>query len=82
MANMHFTDAAEFDSTAGAVSVPTSSFGSTSGIAGVLQSIATRLTMSRQRRIDSEVGDFLASHGGQLTDDLERQISRRFGSMA
>ncbi len=31
---------------------------------------------------DSAVERFLKDHGGVLTDDLEREISRRFGRMA
>jgi hypothetical protein len=32
---------------------------------------------------ESEViGDFIQSNGGVLTDDLEREISRRYGSWA
>lgn len=78
MANMLFSDAAEFDSTAGAVHARPR----TAGIARFFASIATRLTLSRQHRMDAEVGQFLEAHGGQLTDDLERQISRKFGNHA
>ena len=78
MANMFASDAAEFDSTTGVVTETPH----TTGIKGVFASIAARITMARQRRIDGEVGKFLESHGGQLTDDLERQISRKFGNHA
>ena len=50
------------------------------GIAHAFKVIAERLFLSRQRRADAEVGRFIEEHGGQLTDDLERQISRRFGT--
>ncbi|NJO33912.1 MAG: hypothetical protein HC869_12985 [Rhodospirillales bacterium] len=32
---------------------------------------------SRQRRAEREIARFLASHGGLLTDDVEREIMRR-----
>ena len=78
MANKFANDAAEFDSTAGVA--PRTDHAT--GVAGLFASIWDRLAHSRQRRVDSEVGQFLASHGGQLTDDLERQISRKFGNQA
>ena len=77
MAKMFANDAAEFDSTAGATQ-PTRA----SGLSGLIAGLVSRLTLSRQRRVDSEVGQFLEAHGGHLTDDLERQISRRFGNQA
>jgi hypothetical protein len=78
MANKFANDAAEFDSTAGVV--PRAEHAT--GLAGLLSALADRFTLSRQRRVDSEVGQFLEAHGGQLTDDLERQISRKFGNQA
>ncbi len=33
-----------------------------------------RLIEGRQRRADREIARFLESHGGILTDDMERQI--------
>ena len=78
MANLFVSDASEFDSTAGAVKDQPR----TVGLTGLFASIRKRLTMSRQRRIDGEVGQFLEAHGGHLTDDLERQISRKFGNQA
>jgi hypothetical protein len=32
---------------------------------------------SQQRRADREIARFLASHGGLLTDEVEREIMRR-----
>jgi hypothetical protein len=78
MANKFVNDAAEFDSTAGVA--PHTDHAT--GVSGLFASIWDRLTLSRQRRVDSEVGRFLEAHGGQLTDDLERQISRKFGNQA
>lgn len=37
---------------------------------------------SREARNDSAVERFIQENGGALTDDLEREISRRFGRMA
>ena len=78
MAKNFANDAAEFDSTAGVA--PRNE--RRTGISGLFSTFLDRLTLSRQRRVDSEVGQFLASHGGHLTDDLERQISRKFGNQA
>jgi hypothetical protein len=71
-------DTAEFDSTVGAASKPARA----AGISGLFTALFDRMTLSRQRRVDSEVGAFLEAHGGHLTDDLERQISRKFGNQA
>ena len=35
---------------------------------------------SRQRDLDCEVARFIRRNGGQLTDEIEREISHRFGS--
>ena len=79
MAKNFASDASDFDSTA-IVAGPAKA--SAKGLTGLLTSIVERLALSRQKRVDLEVGEFIESHGGQLTDDLERQISRRFGSQA
>jgi len=76
MANMFANDTEEFDSTVGVAPQPARA----SGLFGLFSALSDRLTRASQRRVDGEVGQFLAEHGGQLTDDLERQISRRFGN--
>ena len=76
MANMFASDAADFDSTAVVVGRETTS----TGFAGMFRAVVTHFALARQRRLDVEVGNFIETHGGQLTDDLERQISRKFGS--
>lgn len=43
--------------------------------------MATALTRSRQRKADSAIERYIRANGGQLTDSLERDISRRFGGM-
>ncbi len=44
--------------------------------------MAKALTASRQRKADSAIERYIQANGGQLTDGLERDISRRFGYMA
>ena len=56
--------------------------GASTGIVGLYKAVIGHFVLVRQRRVDAEVGKFLESHGGHLTDDLERQISRRFGTHA
>ena len=48
----------------------------------MFKAIAAHLATAHQRRVDADVGQYIESHGGQLTDDLEREISRRFGTHA
>jgi hypothetical protein len=42
----------------------------------------TSLMESRQRAADREIERFIAVRGGRLTDETEREISRRFGNLA
>ena len=74
MANT-FTSDVSFDASA-----PEASTTASTGVSGFFKSITEKFATMRQQRVDAEVGQFIESHGGQLTDDLERQISRRFGS--
>ena len=39
--------------------------------------IFDRLIEGQQRRADREIARFLESHGGLLTDEMEREIMRR-----
>jgi hypothetical protein len=39
--------------------------------------LGNALMASQQRRADREIARFLASHGGLLTDEVEREIMRR-----
>ena len=50
------------------------------GIKGLLKRFAARSALKRQSENESEVARFINEHGGVLTDDLERQISREFGT--
>lgn len=40
------------------------------------------LVASRAAAQETEIAAFIEHHGGVLTDDVEREISRRFGSVA
>ncbi len=40
------------------------------------------LFASRAEVQETEIATFIEHHGGVLTDDVEREISRRFGSFA
>lgn len=49
------------------------------------QQIATwfaRMFPSQAAQAESEVATFIEHHGGVITDDIEREISRRYGSIA
>ncbi len=46
---------------------------------GLLTRAVAAVKEARQRHAERELARFIASHGGELTDDLEREISRRFG---
>ena len=37
---------------------------------------------SRQKQTEREIANFVASRGGRLTDDLEREMMRRTGALA
>lgn len=50
--------------------------------ASVFRRIADGLVAARRRRNGQLVAEFIQMRGGVLTDDLEREISRRFGHMA
>jgi hypothetical protein len=47
-----------------------------------LRRFLDRMAESRQRAAEREIGRFLQRNGGHLTDELEREISRRFGNHA
>ena len=44
----------------------------------IVAAMERSLERSRQRRIEQEAGRFIASHGGRVTDDVERQLSEHF----
>jgi hypothetical protein len=73
----------EFDnepcSVNGASAVAVSDAGSRRG--GIFQRFAAAVRASRQRAVEREVERFINQNGGRLTDELEREISRRFGGI-
>jgi len=50
-------------------------------LSGLLSRVERALHHRLQEERTSDVGAFIAANGGILTDDLERQISRRFGTV-
>lgn len=48
-------------------------------LSGLFARISDALYDSERRRNESDVARFIENNGGVLTDDLERQISRRYG---
>jgi hypothetical protein len=45
---------------------------------GIFRRILAAIERSQRRRVEQDAGDFIAEHGGRLTDDLERQLNERF----
>ncbi|MBM0205656.1 hypothetical protein JNW90_23575 [Micromonospora sp. STR1s_5] len=50
-----------------------------SGFRALVQTVARYIEARQQRRAEAVVADYIERHGGSLTDNLERQIERRFG---
>jgi hypothetical protein len=44
---------------------------------GLWRRFVDAIVLSQERRADREIARYLASHGGLLTDDMEREIMRR-----
>lgn len=70
-------DAAAFDATATVVDAP-----KTAGIAGFFRRLVDRSRAREAAREEGRIARYIEVHGGELTDDLERQISREFGRQA
>jgi hypothetical protein len=47
----------------------------------IFQRFIKAVRESRQRAVEREVERFIRNNGGRLTDELEREISRRFGGI-
>ena len=45
---------------------------------GIWRRVLDAIIVSRQRQADFEIARFLESRGGRITDDVEREIERRF----
>ena len=50
-------------------------------LSSLLERMSNAVYATEQRRRENEVARFLQDNGGVLTDDLERQISRRYGNI-
>jgi hypothetical protein len=48
-------------------------------LSGALKRLAARIHAAQRRRTEDEVARYIGANGGVITDELERQISRRFG---
>lgn len=46
----------------------------------VLRRLGSSIVQARSRRAEAIVANYIESRGARLTDDLERQVERRFGS--
>jgi len=46
---------------------------------GVWKRFVAGIQAARRHRTDSEIGNYIMRNGGVLTDELEREIGRRFG---
>jgi hypothetical protein len=44
---------------------------------GVLRRIFNAILESRQKQVDRDIAAFIARRGGRITDDLEREMTRR-----
>jgi hypothetical protein len=45
---------------------------------GIFRQVMDVITESNRRKAEREIGRFIQNNGGQLTDDIERAIERRF----
>lgn len=49
---------------------------------GFVSTVLGWLSAHDAKAVDGEIAAFIVARGGEITDDLEREISRRFGGMA
>lgn len=49
---------------------------------GFFKRFLTAMMEARERAAEREIERYIAAHGGVLTDNIERDISRTFGSRA
>ena len=45
---------------------------------GLLRRIFAAIARSHEGKVEKEAGRFIATHGGRLTDDVERQLTEHF----
>ena len=48
----------------------------------ILARVFNSIKRSREQAASREIAKFIEMNGGQLTDNIEREISRRYGSSA
>ena len=48
------------------------------GHKGFFRRISAAIERWQQRHIEQDAGQFIAEHGGRLTDDIERQLTEHF----
>lgn len=50
-------------------------------LTALFERLSARMEAAERRQRESDVGRFIRENGGVLTDEIERQISRKFGRM-
>jgi hypothetical protein len=48
-------------------------------IGDFLERLSAKVHAAQRRRVEAEVARYIAANGGVVTDEIERQIGRRFG---
>ena len=59
---------------------PAPDSGLLAGTRSFLHRLGAAIAASRQAQAERAIARFIESQGGRLTDEVEREISRRFGS--
>lgn len=77
MSNLSLSLVAGYSVDSPALSKPTQI--SARPFARFIERLSDALYAGEQRRRDAEIGRMIADNGGVMTDELERQISRRIG---
>lgn len=70
-------DDAAFDSTATVIKSP-----KRFSLMAFFDGLSERAHQREAKRTEGRIAQYIENHGGELTDDLERQISREFGQQA
>lgn len=48
-------------------------------LSGLWKRVARNIQIAQRRRTEAEIARYIERNGGVITDDMERQIGRRFG---
>ena len=78
MSNLNLSLVAGYDVSAPVLSKPTKQ--PAFSLSAFLERLSDAMYASEQRRREGEVAELVAENGGMITDELERQISRRMGA--